>query len=69
MGENLSANVEDMGLVFESGRSPGEENDNPTPVFLPVKSHGQRSLAGCSPQGCKTARHDLVTKHKNPFPG
>ena len=25
----------------------------PTPVFLSEKSHGQRSLAGCSPWGCK----------------
>ena len=25
----------------------------PTPVFLPGKLHGQRSLAGCSPWGCK----------------
>ena len=24
----------------------------PTPVFLPGKSHGQRSLVGCSPWGC-----------------
>ena len=24
---------------------------HPTPVFLPGESHGQRSLAGCSPQG------------------
>ena len=24
-----------------------------TPVFLPGESHGQRSLAGYSPQGCK----------------
>ena len=24
---------------------------NPTPVLLPEKSHGQRSLVGCSPQG------------------
>ena len=23
------------------------------PVFLPGKSHGQRSLAGCSPKGCR----------------
>ena len=23
----------------------------PTPVFLPGKSHGQRNLAGCSPWG------------------
>ena len=25
---------------------------NPTPVFSPGKSHGQRSLVGCSPWGC-----------------
>ena len=25
---------------------------HPTPVLLPGKSHGQRSLVGCSPQGC-----------------
>ena len=26
---------------------------HPTPVFLPGKSHGQRSLVGCSPWGHK----------------
>ena len=26
---------------------------HPTPVLLPEKSHGQRSLVGCSPWGCK----------------
>ena len=25
----------------------------PTPVLLPGKSHGRRSLVGCSPWGCK----------------
>ena len=25
----------------------------PTPVFLPGESHGQRSLVGCSPWGCR----------------
>ena len=29
----------------------------PTPVFLPGESHGQRSLAGCSPWG-RPVRHD-----------
>jgi len=28
-----------------------------TPVFLPRKSHGQRSLAGYSPWGCKRLSH------------
>ena len=32
----------------------------PTPVFLPGKSHGQKSLVGCSPWG-HTVRHDQVT--------
>ena len=29
--------------------SLGEGNGTPTPVLLPGKSHGRRSLAGCSP--------------------
>ena len=33
----------------------------PTPVFLPGKSHGQRSLAGYSPWSHKWVRHVLVT--------
>ena len=32
---------------------PLEEGMAPTPVFLPGESRGQRSLAGCSPQGCE----------------
>ena len=34
-----------------SGRSPGREKWQPTPVFLPEISHGQRGLAGYSPWG------------------
>ena len=30
---------------------PWRRKWQPTPVFLPGESHGQRSLAGCSPQG------------------
>ena len=29
----------------------------PSPVFLPEESHGQRSLAGYGPWGCRV-RHD-----------
>ena len=37
----------DMGLIPGSGRFPGGGNGNPlTPVLLPGKSHGQRSLEG-----------------------
>ena len=34
----------------------------PTPVFLPGKSHGPRSLAGFSPWGHKWAGHNWATK-------
>ena len=39
---------------------PWRRRWQPTPVFLPGKSHGQRSLVGCSPQGGKslTQRRD-----------
>ena len=33
--------------------SPWRKEWQPTPGFLPGESHGQRSLAGCSPWGCK----------------
>ena len=36
----------------------------PTPVFLPGESHGQKSLVGCSPWGHKRVGRDLVTKQK-----
>ena len=32
---------------------PGEEQWQPTPVLLPGKSHGWRSLVGCSPWVCE----------------
>ena len=36
-----------------SGRFPWRSTWQHTPVFLPEKSHGQRTLAGYSPQGHK----------------
>ena len=35
------------------GKIPWRRARQPTPVFLPGESHGQRSLAGYSPRGCK----------------
>ena len=35
----------------------------PPPVFLPGESHGQRSLANCSPQGHKELDMTEVTQH------
>ena len=44
--KNLPANTGDAGLIPGSEKSPGEGSSNPLPLFLPEKSHGQRSLAG-----------------------
>ena len=52
-GKESACNAADLGLIPGLGRFPGEGNSNPTPVFLPGKSQGQRSLAGYSPQGRK----------------
>ena len=48
--KNPPANVGFIGSVPGLEASPGEGNGNPL-VFLPGKSHGQRSLAGHSPWG------------------
>ena len=40
-----------VGSIPGWGRSPGGGNSNPLTVFLPGKSHGQRSLMGYSPRG------------------
>ena len=39
------------------GKIPWRRKWQPNPVFFPVKSYGQRSLAGYSPWGCKKIRH------------
>ena len=45
-----ACNAVDRCLILGWGRSPGEGGGwLPTPVFLPRKSHRQRSLAGYSP--------------------
>ena len=38
------------------------ERRQPTPVFLPGKSHGQRSLMDYSSWGCKRIKYNLVIK-------
>ena len=43
-----ASNAGDPGSILGSGRFPGEGNGNP-----PGESHGQRSLVGYSPRGCK----------------
>ena len=46
--------LEDLSSIPGWGRSPGDGKMGkwqPAPVFLPEKSHGQRSLVGYSPKG------------------
>ena len=45
--------VRNMNSVPGPGRSPRGRAWQPTPVFLPGKSRGQRSLMGYSPQSHK----------------
>ena len=49
------------GFDMGSGRSPGGGRGNPLP-FLPGESHGQRSLLGYNPQGCKRSDRTRVTE-------
>jgi len=43
------------------GKIPWRKKWQPTPVFLPGESHGQRSLAGYSPRGHKESDTTEVT--------
>ena len=56
-GKESTCNAGDLGSIPGLGRSPGEENGNPTPAFLPGKSHGQRSLVGYRPMGSQRVEH------------
>ena len=44
-------NAGDLGSIPGSGRSPGGEHGNPLQYSCLENSHGQRSLAGCTPCG------------------
>ena len=63
MVKNLPA-MQETQIQFLGWEDPMEEKWQPTPVFLPGKSHGQRNLAGYSPRGHKRIRHNLSTKQE-----
>ena len=50
--KNLPA-MQETQVRFLGQEDPLERKWLPTPLFLLGKSHGQRSLVGCSPQGHK----------------
>ena len=45
--------IGDTGSILGLAKIPWSKKWQPTPVFLPGKFHGQRSLTGYSPWGCK----------------
>ena len=53
--KNLPANARDMRHRFDPwvGKIPWRRAWQPTLVFLPGEFHGQRSLSGYRPSGCK----------------
>ena len=61
MVKNLPAGQE-MRIQSLGQEDPLEKEMQPTPVFLPGKSHGRRSLEDCSLWGHKRVGHDLATK-------
>ena len=66
MVKNLPANAGDprnTGLILGLG-DPLEKETATHSVFLPGKSHGQRSLTGCNPWGHKRVAHNLATKQQ-----
>ena len=51
--KNPPASTGDVGLIPGSGKIPWRREWQPTPVFVPGESHGQRSLEGYSSWGHK----------------
>ena len=61
-GKESACSEGDLDLIPGLGRSPGEREWQPTPVFLPEEFYGQRSLAGNrQSMGSQRLRHNRVT--------
>ena len=60
MVKNLPA-MQEMQVLFLGGEDPWRREWQPIPVFMPGKFHGQRSLAGYSPQGQESDRTEQLS--------
>ena len=60
VGKETVYNSGDPDLIPGTGRFPGGEHRawQPTPVFLPGTSHGQRSLVDYSPWSLRRVGHN-----------
>ena len=61
MVKNRPANARVIWFDPWVGKIPWGRKWQPTPVFLPGESHGQRSLVGSSPSGHKESDMTEVT--------
>ena len=52
-GKESTLNAGDLGSIPGLGRSPGRGHGNPLQYSCLENPHGQRSLPGYSPWGCK----------------
>ena len=66
-GKESACQCRRHGLDPWVGKIPWRRKWQPTLVFLPEKSHGQRNLVGCGPWGRKRVGHDLATKQQQHF--
>ena len=62
--KNPPANAGEQGFDPWVRKIPWRRKWQPTPVFVPGKSHRQKILAGYSPWGCKRVKRDLVTEQQ-----
>ena len=60
-GKESACNAGDLGSIPGWGRSPGEGNGLPAPVFWPRESRGQRILEDYNPWGHRVG-HDFATE-------
>ena len=69
VANNLPASAGVLGSIPPPAQKDLLEKEMATiPVFLPGKTHGQRSLVGHSPLGCKRVAHDLATQNTHQLP-
>ena len=62
-GKEFTCNVGDLGSIPELGRSPGGRHGNLLWYSCLENPHGQRNLAGYSPQGYKESDMTEATQH------
>ena len=67
--KNLPAHAEDVGLIPGFRTIAWRRKWQPTPIFFPGKSLGEKSLVGYSSWGCERVGHDLATEQQNFTPG